>query len=62
MVGVVLATAGVLVALYEWVAVRTGKPPTVTEVVKGLPVPVRVTVIAAAVLATVDHFGPGVVL
>jgi hypothetical protein len=53
---------GLVAALYELVAARTGRVPTITVLVRRLPLPARVTVIVVAVAALVDHFGPGFVL
>jgi len=44
------------------VAVRSKRLPTITDLVKSLPLVARVAVIAVVVLALVDHFGPGFVL
>jgi hypothetical protein len=52
----------VIPANYEFVAVRSERLPTITDLVKSLPLVASVTVIAVVVLALVDHFGPGLVL
>jgi hypothetical protein len=49
-------------SIYELVAVRSKRLPTITDLVKSLPLAARVAVIAVAALALVDHFGPGFVL
>jgi hypothetical protein len=49
-------------SIYEFVAVRSERLPTITDLVKSLPLVARVAVIAVVVLALVDHFGPGFVL
>jgi hypothetical protein len=56
---VTVAIIGLIAAIYEFVAVRSKRLPTITDVVKSLPVVARVGVIAVLVLALVDHFGPG---
>jgi hypothetical protein len=57
-----VAIIGLIAAIYEFVAVRSKRLPTITDIVKGLPLVARVAVIAVVVLALVDHFGPGFVL
>ena len=57
-----VAIIGLIAAIYEFVAVRSKRLPTITDAVKSLPVVARVGVIAVVVLALVDHFGPGLVL
>ena len=57
-----VAIIGLIAAIYEFVAVRSKRLPTITELVKSLPLVARVAVIAVVVLALVDHFGPGFVL
>lgn len=57
-----VAVIGLIAAIYEFVAVRSKRLPTITDLVKGLPLVARVGVIAVVVLALVDHFGPGFVL
>ena len=57
-----VAIIGLIAALYEFVAVRSKRLPTITEAVKSLPLVARVAVIAVVVLALIDHFGPGLVL
>ncbi len=57
-----IAIIGLIAAIYEFVAVRSERLPTITDLVKSLPVVARVTVIGVLVLALVDHFGPGFVL
>jgi hypothetical protein len=59
---VTVAIIGLIAAIYEFVAVRSKRLPTITDVVKSLPLVARVAVIAVVVLALVDHFGPGFVL
>jgi hypothetical protein len=55
-----LATGGVAVAVYEWFAVnRIAGWPTVTAIVKRLPVPVRVLIVLALSAASFDHFITG---
>jgi hypothetical protein len=49
-------------SIYEFVAVRSERLPTITDLVKSLPLVARGAVIAVVVLALVDHFGPGFVL
>jgi hypothetical protein len=55
-------TVAIIAAIYELVAVRSKRLPTITDLVKSLPLAARVAVIAVAALALVDHFGPGFVL
>lgn len=62
MLAVVLATIGVLVAVYEWVAVHTRKLPTITDLVKAAGWPVRILVVVVGALALLDHFITGVIL
>ena len=57
-----VAIIGLIAAIYEFVAVRSERLPTITDLVKSLPLVARVAVIAVVVLALVDHFGPGFVL
>ena len=57
-----VAIIGLIAAIYEFVAVRSKRLPTITDLVKSLPVVARVAVISVLVLALVDHFGPGFVL
>lgn len=57
-----IAIIGLIAAIYEVVAVRSKRLPTITDLVKSLPLVARVAVIAVVVLALVDHFGPGYVL
>lgn len=57
-----VAIIGLIAAIYEFVAVRSKRLPTITDLVKSLPLVARVAVIAVVVLALVDHFGPGFVL
>jgi hypothetical protein len=59
---VTVALIGLIVAIYEVIAVRSKRLPTITDLVKSLPLVARVAVIAMVVLALVDHFGPGFVL
>jgi hypothetical protein len=59
---VTIAIIGLIAAIYEFVAVRSERLPTITDLVKSLPVVARVAVIGVLVLALVDHFGPGFVL
>jgi hypothetical protein len=59
---VTVAIIGLIAAIYEFVAVRSERLPTITDLVKSLPLVARVAVIAVVVLALVDHFGPGFVL
>jgi hypothetical protein len=59
---VTVAIIGLIAAIYEFVAVRSKRLPTITDLVKSLPLVARVAVIAVVVLALVDHFGPGFVL
>jgi hypothetical protein len=59
---VTVAIIGLIAAVYEFVAVRSERLPTITDLVKSLPLVARVAVIAVVVLALVDHFGPGFVL
>jgi hypothetical protein len=59
---VTVAIIGLIAAIYEFVAVRSKRLPTITDLVKSLPLVARVAVIALVVLALVDHFGPGFVL
>jgi hypothetical protein len=49
-------------SIYEFFAVRSKRLPTITDLVKSLPLVARVGVIAVVVLALIDHFGPGFVL
>ena len=57
-----VAIIGLIAAIYEFVAVRSKRLPTITDLVKSLQLVARVAVIAVVVLALVDHFGPGFVL
>ena len=57
-----VAIIGLIAAIYEFVAVRSKRLPTITDLVRSLPLAARVAVIAVVVLALVDHFGPGFVL
>jgi hypothetical protein len=59
---VTVAIIGLLAAIYEFIAVRSERLPTITSIVRGLPLVARIGVIAVVVLALVDHFGPGFVL
>jgi hypothetical protein len=59
---VTVAIIGLIAAIHELVAVRSKRLPTITDLVKSLPLVARVAVIAVGVLALVDHFGPGFVL
>jgi hypothetical protein len=59
---VTVAIIGLIAAIYEFVAVRSKRLPTITDLVKSLPLVARVAVIGVLVLALVDHFGPGFVL
>jgi hypothetical protein len=56
---VTIAIIGLIAAIYEFVAVRSERLPTITDLVKSLPLVARVAVIGVVVLALVDHFGPG---
>jgi hypothetical protein len=56
MLAPILATLGVLLAVYEWVAIRTRKVPTVTDMVKATPFWIRVVVLTVLpVYLWVDH-------
>jgi uncharacterized YccA/Bax inhibitor family protein len=56
MTAAVLATVGVLLAVYEWVAVRTGRVPTVTRMVQATPFWIRVVLLTALpTYLWVDH-------
>ena len=57
-----IAIIGLIAAIYEFVAVRSKRLPTITDLVKSLPLVARVAVIGVVVLALIDHFGPGFVL
>jgi hypothetical protein len=59
---VTIAIIGLIAAIYEFVAVRSKRLPTITDLVKSLPLIARVAVIGVVVLALIDHFGPGLVL
>jgi hypothetical protein len=59
---VTIAIIGLIAAIYEFVAVRSKRLPTITDLVKSLPLVARVAVIGVVVLALIDHFGPGFVL
>jgi hypothetical protein len=59
---VTVAIIGLIAAIYEFVAVRSKRLPTITDLVKSLPLVARVAVIGVVVLALIDHFGPGFVL
>lgn len=56
------AHALVAIAAYEYAALRWRKVPTITKLIKGLPVPLFWAVIAAGIAAWVDHFVTGWVL
>jgi hypothetical protein len=60
----VVAVVTVLAALgvYEWVAVKTGRVPTVTDIVKSAGWPARILVGVGGALALFDHFVTGLVL
>lgn len=49
-------------ALYEWVAVKTRRVPTVTDIVKSAGWPARILVGVGGALALFDHFVTGWVL
>lgn len=52
----ILATLGVLAAVYEWVAINTRRVPTITAMVKATPFVVRVVALTALpVYLWVDH-------
>lgn len=55
MLSVLLATAGLGAAAYEWWAVKTGRAPTISELVKQLPVPARVALVAFVAATLADH-------
>lgn len=56
MLAATLATFGVLLAVYEWVAVRTRRMPTVTAMVQATPFWVRVVLLTALpAYLWVDH-------
>jgi hypothetical protein len=59
---VTIAIIGLIAAIYEFVAVRSKRLPTITDLAKSLPLVARVAVIGVVVLALIDHFGPGFVL
>jgi hypothetical protein len=46
-------------ALYEWVAVKTRRVPTVTDIVKSAGWPARILVGVGGALALFDHFVTG---
>ncbi len=56
------ATGLVALAGYEFVAIRWRRWPTVTAVIKAMPVPLRALVVAGGVVAWVDHLVTGWVL
>lgn len=59
---IVLATLGVIAAVYEWAAIRSRKVPTVTELIYRGRWPARIAVAVLACLAIVDHLIFGWVL
>jgi hypothetical protein len=59
---VIFATAFIAAAVYEYVAIATKRVPTITAVVKALPLVLRLGVVALGVASIVDHFLLGVVL
>ena len=61
-VSVTLATVAVVAVVYEWVAVKFRRVPTITEVIKAGGWPARLFVAAAGSLALIDHFATGWVL
>jgi hypothetical protein len=56
------ATGLVAVALYEFAAIRWRRVPTITKIIKDMPLPARAAVIAVGVAAWLDHFITGWVL
>lgn len=56
---IVVATIGVIAAVYEWLAIRTNDFPTITEWIKGAGWTARIAFTAAATLAIADHFITG---
>jgi hypothetical protein len=59
---VIAVTALAALAVYEAVAVKTGRVPTVTDVVKSAGWPARILVGVGGALALFDHFVTGLVL
>lgn len=56
MVSVLLATAALAAAIYEWVATKTGRVPTISRGVTRLPVWSRLLLIAALAAVLLDHW------
>ncbi len=56
------ATGLVAVAVYEFAAIRWRTWPTITAIIKAMPWPLRALVVAAGVVAWVDHLVTGWVL
>jgi hypothetical protein len=60
---VTVAIIGLIAAIYEFVAVRSKRLPTITDLVKSLPLVARVAVIGVVVLArSSTTAAPGFVL
>jgi hypothetical protein len=60
---VTVAIIGLIAAIYEFVAVRSKRLPTITDLVKSLPLVARVAVIGVVVLArSSTTSAPGFVL
>lgn len=58
-----VAIIGLIAAIYEFVAVRSKRLPTITDLVKSLPLVARVAVIGVVVLArSSTTSAPGFVL
>jgi hypothetical protein len=57
-----VVTVFVAIAAYEWVAVKTRRVPTITDIVKSAGWPARIVVGVGGALALFDHFVTGWVL
>jgi hypothetical protein len=58
----ILATVAVAAVVYEWVAVKTDRAPTITEVIEKGGWPARIGAVVVASWAALDHFVLGWVL
>lgn len=61
-IAITLGLVGLLVALYEFIALATDKVPTITDTLTKNGLVVRVGAIVLGVLAWIDHLGPGWIL